>query len=153
VDETVAATLRFPGERLAQFTCSFGAESMSSLRVAGTRGDLLMDPAYGFQGKRVMYTTVGGKTSEQTFKERDQFAPQLLYFSDCILNNKEIEPSGLEGLADVRIIRALHRSAEEGRPVKLGPFEPKSRPSMDQVIKSPGPYSPKMVHASDPSGE
>jgi len=34
----------------------------------------------------------------------DQFAPELLYFSECIQKNRQPEPSGWEGLADVRII-------------------------------------------------
>jgi len=52
----------------------------------------------------------------------------------------------------VRIIRALHRSAEDGRPVRLAPFERKARPSMDQVVKGPAPTKPSLVHAEPPSG-
>lgn len=153
VDESVAASLKYSNGKLAQFVCSFGASAVQSLRVVGTEGDVFMDPAYGFQGKRTTYTTLGGKTTEQTFKERDQFAPQLTYFSDCVLNDRAPEPSGQEGLADVRIIRALHRSAEQGQPVRLDPFEREARPSHDQVIKAAGPYKPTLVKAADPSGK
>lgn len=153
VDETVAATIRFPGDCLAQFVCSFGAAAASSIRVGGTEGDIRMDPAYGFQGERKLITTLGGKTTEQKFKQRDQFAPQLLYFSDCILNNREPEPSGQEGLADVRIIRAMHRAAEEGRVQRLEPFSKATRPSMAQVFKIRAPKQPALIHAEDPSGK
>jgi hypothetical protein len=34
----------------------------------------------------------------------DQFGPQLVYFSNCILRDIAPESSGNEGLADVRII-------------------------------------------------
>jgi glucose-fructose oxidoreductase len=32
---------------------------------------------------------------------------EIEYFSDCLLNNKQPEPTGQEDLADVRIIQAL----------------------------------------------
>ena len=48
--------------------------------------------------------TVNGKTTRKRIGKRDQFAPELLYFSDCILKDREPEPSGEEGLQDVRIV-------------------------------------------------
>ena len=51
VDEMVAATLRFPGERLAEFVVSFGASDVSSYRVVGTKGDLLVEPAYDYAAR------------------------------------------------------------------------------------------------------
>jgi TonB family protein len=62
-----------------------------------------------------LYVTVKGKTRKQTFRKRDQFAPELEYFSSCILNNQAPEPSGTEGIADVRIIEApIARQNAEG---------------------------------------
>ena len=46
-------------------------------------------------------------------------APELMHFSDCVMTGRDPQPSGREGLADVRIIRALYRSARTGRPVRL----------------------------------
>lgn len=63
--------------------------------------------------------TVDGKTTRKRIGKRDQFAPALLYFSDCILKNRQPEPSGEEGMQDVRIIQALHASAKTGRFVKI----------------------------------
>ncbi len=63
------------------------------------------------------------------FRKRDQFAAELIYFSDCILKGKEPEPSGLEGLADVRIVRAAYESARAGRVVRLPQFPAKQRPT------------------------
>jgi predicted dehydrogenase len=65
---------------------------------------------------------VGGKTRESRFARRDQFGPELVHFSDCVLQGRTPEPSGREGLADVRIIRALLKSADSGRRVKLSPL-------------------------------
>ena len=63
--------------------------------------------------------TIDGKTTRKAIGKRDQFAPELLYFSDCILKDREPEPSGEEGLQDVRIVQALYESARSGRPVAL----------------------------------
>ena len=49
----------------------------------------------------------------------DQFAAELSYFSTCILHDREPEPSGVQGLQDVRLVEAIYRSARDGRPVTL----------------------------------
>lgn len=153
VGMTYSAVLRFPNDRLAAFTTSFGAAKAAWYQVVGTEGDLRMDPAYPFQGSISSYLTIDGKTKESTYKERDQFAAQLLYFSDCILEGEDPEPSGLEGLIDVRIIRAVLESARHGgRPVAIEPIEKADRPGLDQVISPRAPWRPReFVEASDPS--
>jgi glucose-fructose oxidoreductase len=87
-----SAILRFPNDRLAIFTSSFGAADVASYRVVGTKGDVRLEQAYEYVYPIDLYTTVNGKTRKQTFAKRDQFAPELIYFSDCILNNKRPEP-------------------------------------------------------------
>jgi hypothetical protein len=62
-------------------------------------------------------------------------APSLSTSVSRIIEDKDPEPSGLEGLADVRIIRALNRSARIGEPVKLGDFEKSARPGPEQEIR------------------
>ena len=153
IEEMASAVLRFPGDRLAAFTCSFSTAPVSTYRIVGSKGDLRLDPAYDFVGDLKHYLTIEGKTKETKFSSRDQFAPQLLYFSDCVLNDKEPEPSGEEGLADVRIIRALYRSAQSGQPVRLEPFERQHWPTPDQEIEQPPVKKPKLVNASSPSGK
>jgi predicted dehydrogenase len=151
VEESVAATLTFPGDRLATFAASFGAADVSSYRVVGSDGDLMMDPAYEYAGEITQTVTVKGRTREKRFPKRDQFAPELVTFSDCVLTGAEPEPSGREGLADVRVIRALYQSAESGRPVNLAPFEKAVRPTAEQAIRKPGVRKPQLVNAQSPS--
>ena len=62
VEESVSAVLRFPGDRIATFAASFGAADVSTYRVVGTRGDVLMDPAYEYAGEITQTVTVGGST-------------------------------------------------------------------------------------------
>jgi hypothetical protein len=67
------------------------------------------------------------------------------------LNNKDPEPNGEEGLADVRIIRAMFKAAETGTTLKLDDFTRSERPSLSQAIDKPPVTPPKLVHAEDPS--
>jgi predicted dehydrogenase len=153
VEESVSAILRFPNERTASFTASFGAAKVSEYRLAGTKGDLAVEPAYDYaRPLKHRLTLDGGETRERRFAKRDQFAPELLYFSDCVLQNGTPEPGGDEGLADVRVIRALYRSAESGRPVELAPFAKRARPSLEQEIRRPPIEKPEVIHAAAPSG-
>jgi glucose-fructose oxidoreductase len=152
VEETIAAVLRFPGERLAAFTCSFGAADVSEYRVVGTKGDLALEPAYEYAMALQHRLTLDGERKERRFAKRDQFAPELLYFSDCVLKNHQPEPGADEGLADVRIIEALYRSARIGQPVELGPYEKRERPSLEQEIRRPPIEKPRTVHTQAPSG-
>lgn len=152
VEESVSAVLRFPNERLAAFGCSFGAAKVSEYRLAGTKGDLALEPAYDYAQPLKHRLTLDGEMRERRFAKRDQFAPELLYFSDCVLQNRDPEPSAEEGLADVRIIRALYRSAQSGRPVELAPFQRRERPSLEQEIRRPPIEKPEVVRAQAPSG-
>ena len=151
VEEMASAILRFPDERLATFVCSFGASDVLQYRVVGTKGDVQLDPAYEYAMALEQKVTIDGKSSEKTFPKRDQFAPELLYFSDCILKNREPEPSGWEGLADVRIIQALYRSARTGRPVRVAPIEKSVRPTMRQEIRRPPVKKPREVKVKAPT--
>jgi predicted dehydrogenase len=152
VEESVSAILRFPNERMASFTCSFGAGKVSAYRLVGTKGDLQLDPAYEYAGALRHQLTIDGEPRERRFAKRDQFAPELLYFSDCVLKNHDPEPSATEGLADVRVIQALYRAAESGRPVELPAFEKRERPGLEQEIRRPPIEKPAVVHAQAPSG-
>lgn len=151
IDEMTGATMRFPDGRLATFASSFGAADVASYRILGTRGDLHVEQAYEYIMPVSHYLTVDGKTRKRTFPKRDQFAPELIYFSDCIKNDKTPEPSGTEGLADVRIIEALYRSAKVKRSVKLSRVKRTRRPTLKQAIRRPAVSKPPLVHVESAS--
>jgi predicted dehydrogenase len=151
VDESTAAIMRFDGERVATFVTSFNAADVSSYRIVGTKGQLHVEPAYEYAEGLAYTLTSNGKTTRKRTGRRDQFAPQLLYFSDCILNDRTPEPGGDEGLQDVRIVQALYESAETGKAVQIPPFEPARRPSEQQRIERPPVRKPVQVRAKSPS--
>jgi glucose-fructose oxidoreductase len=148
----VAATLRFPGGRLATFCVSFGADKTSEYRITGTRGSLRADPAYELASGLKLHITRGGRKKTLSYRKRDQFAPELLHFSGCVLDNRDPEPAGSEGLADVRVIRALYRSAERGRAVSLRPRRGRRTPTRRHEMTRPPVRMPRLVRAAPPSG-
>lgn len=153
VAEMSSAVMRFPNDRLAVFTCSFGATDRDTYEVIGTKGVLKMDPGFAMSQDIKCEISVGEKTRKTTYKRRDQFGPELVYFSDCILNNKQPEPGGVEGLTDVRIIAALQESAAIGHPVTISSDQPEvtRRPTLDQEIQKPAVEEPSLVRAAAPS--
>ena len=153
VEEMTSVVMRFPEERHATFTCSFGAVDIGRYALIGTKGVLRADPAYEYAMAIKHQLTVGEKTKTHTFPKRDQFAAQLVYFSDCVLKDKEPEPSGLEGLADVRIVEAIYESARMKRAIHIPELHGKKRPSLSQEIHRAAHGKPRIIHAKPPSRE
>lgn len=137
IDEMTSALLRFPGERLASFTASFGADSLAVYEVLGTKGHLRAENAYSYKTDIELQVKIEGKEQTRRHPRTDQFAAELVYFSDCILRNQEPEPSGIEGLMDVHIVRSLYESARTGAPVKLRKWSRARRPGPRQRIARP----------------
>jgi glucose-fructose oxidoreductase len=145
IDESTGALLRFDGERVAAFVTSFAASDVASYRIVGSKGQLHVDPAYEYAEGLAYELTVDGRTTRKRIGKRDQFAPELLYFSDCIRKNREPEPSGEEGMQDVRIVEALYESAETGKAITIPPFKSRKRPTGRQRITRPGIAKPEEV--------
>ena len=101
-----------------------------------------------------MYVTrEGGTEREKGFGQHDQFGDKLVYFSQCILQNREPEPGGLEGLADVRVVEAMLKSMRPGQAAKLEPFDVPARPNESQKFALPKVKAAKVVEAESPSGK
>ncbi|HEY2370039.1 MAG TPA: Gfo/Idh/MocA family oxidoreductase [Polyangiaceae bacterium] len=111
VDEMTSVVMRFPDDRIAQFIVSHGAPVVSRLHVIGTKGDV------------------------ELVSRMDPFAPEIVRFSRCIIDGSTPEPSGQEGLADVRVIEAIVRSAATREVVHVEAAERTSRQSR--------PYEPR----------
>lgn len=151
VDDTTTVLLRFPENRLAHFCVSNSVAGVSSYRIAGDQGDLRLEPSYEYSEGNTHYLTLDGKTTKNSFAKSDQFAPEIIYFSKCILEGRIPEPSVEEGICDIRVVEAILKSAESGKPVSLPPYQRSERPSPDQRIKKPAISKPKTVNAPGPS--
>ena len=146
VEESFAAVLRFPGERLATFNCSFGAADVSTYQVVGTRGSITLDPAYDYALSLEMKVKSDDKVEHVKTPKRDQFAPELIHFAQCVINDETPNPDGREGLMDLRIIDALRQSAKTKQTICLPEPELVDRPDASLVIEKPGVPKPKLVN-------
>jgi glucose-fructose oxidoreductase len=137
IDEAYSVAMRFPRERIAQFTCSFGAHDRSTYQVIGTEGYLTLDNAYDYDTEMKLVVEGKGIRRERTFTKRDQIAAEIEYFARCVRDDLEPEPSGWEGLADIRIVQAIQSSARFGRAVSVEPIPRPRRPELAQAIAMP----------------
>lgn len=155
VPEALAVTMKFPGDRLASFQVSFGAGESAALDVLGTKGRLHMEAAYEYVMPREITISLGEKKQKIRIGKSDQFAPELVYFSRCIRERRKPEPSGEEGLADVRVILAIEESLKKGKAISLGRLPSslanKKRPDLGQWIQRPAVRKPKTVHVKSAS--
>lgn len=150
-DDTVAVTLRFPGNRLAQFVLSYWGNALDTYTVVGTKGSVEVNPGYMY-GKPLEHTvTLGESKSHESFKDTDHFGGELRYFSDCILNGKEPEPDGEEGFADVRVLEGIVRALQAKSAVTLEPFTRTKRiDTKAQAETLRAQKSPELVNTSNP---
>jgi predicted dehydrogenase len=153
VPEITSATLKFPGERIAQFVCGFGESNVNYYRITGSTASIRMEPAYTHEGPIIRYVSKEGTAEEAKFKARDQIGPEIVYFSKCILENRPPEPSGDEGVIDLEIIEAIDRSAQERRPVAVELSSRLRRPTGDQEMQKPRVSKPELVNAVPPEPE
>lgn len=155
VEEMTAVTLRFPGERLAQFVCSFGMFDVSQFQVWGAKGALKVEQAFEMVGAKRLVIEEGGNKNpvKRRFGNRDQFAPLLLEFSDAIKKGRDPFPDGEEGIADIRVIEAIYRSIANASPAKVerGGGETGDALAKRRGMKVPPHPKPELVRAEGPS--
>lgn len=153
VDELVSCIMKFPEGRLATFSVSFGAFASADYDLIGTKGRVRLEKGYQYAKSMTLKIYEEKKIISKKYPKKDQFAPELIYFSDCIQKKKKPEPSGEEGLADVKIIEALLLSIDLGAPITLDEINKKSRPSENQKITRPSFARPRLFNAIGPGGE
>jgi glucose-fructose oxidoreductase len=150
IDEMTSGMMKFDGDRLATFTTSFNANGVSDFRVVGTEGNIHAEPAYEYAEALGYTLTVGENVRHKKGRRRDQFAAEIAYFSDCIMNDKDPEPSAQEGCFDVGVVSALYQSAESGRPVEIAQVGPEEMPVSAQGQSMPPVREPALVAVEKP---
>ena len=150
-DDTVAVTLRFPNNRLAQFVVSYAANTMDSFFAVGTNGSIAMQPCYMYGKPLEQSVRIGQDESTQSFKNTDHFGGEMKYFSDCILQDRQPEPDVEEGYADVRVIEGIVKALETKACVQLEPFVRSKRiDTKAQLQTLRAVKSPEFIKADNP---
>ena len=114
-DETTLFQLEFPSGALANCATSLGM-NMNYLHVTAEKGWYKLEPFQSYSGVR-------GVTSKDTLLDKQIANEQATQMDDdalAILNSTPMLVPGEEGLRDIRVVEAIHRSATEGRRVVIG---------------------------------
>ncbi|MBV9391921.1 MAG: Gfo/Idh/MocA family oxidoreductase [Verrucomicrobia bacterium] len=151
-DDSIAVTLRFPGNRLAQFNLSYYGGPVNNFVALGSKGSVMLDPAYMF-GQPVEQTVSEGQNkTKKSFKNTDHFGGEMKYFSNCILNDTEPEPDGEEGFADVRVLEGVLEALKSAAPIKLPSFSRTKRINTEQQkMELRAVSTPDLINTSNPA--
>jgi len=114
IEENMVWTMKFPSGAVASCATSYGASLGPYFRIAGSKGTLLSDPAWNYDGMKMTVRLQGQPPTEVTNPERHpaQFVREADHFAECILQNKELKTPGEEGMRDVKHIAELYRVAK-----------------------------------------
>lgn len=124
VPESVSFVMKYPSGAIAHCDCSFGMSESRFYRVQGTQGYLEMDPAFSYRGLRLFTRQTDAETGSANLQEhhlraKNHFSEEMDHFSNVILNGGECKTPGEMGLADMRILEAIHLSIAQGQPVRI----------------------------------
>jgi glucose-fructose oxidoreductase len=114
VEETVAFDLEFPGGVTASCETSFG-KNMNELKVTCTKGWYELSPFQSYSGVQGV-TSSGIKLSAALPNEQ---ARQMDDDALAIINNTPVLVPGEEGMKDIRVVEAIHRSASTNKKIPI----------------------------------
>ena len=127
VEENLTWNMTFPSGLVASCATTYGANMPGYIRIHGSKGTLNVDN-FNYQDIHLtarINAAVKGQPAQLTddmsqYKDPAQFVAESDYFSKCILDGTKPEPSGEEGLRDMRIMMKIYESAKNaGAPIKL----------------------------------
>ncbi len=113
VDDQLVGSLRFPNGLIAQIDCSLTMERRMNYQVAGTLGWITVPQAFLPGTAPVAFTemSAAGETTHEV-AGADQYRLMVEHFADCILTRQPLRYPPQEGMANMRVIEALYRSAK-----------------------------------------
>jgi predicted dehydrogenase len=118
VDVLFAATMRFPGDVLAQFECGFVLPDRDELDVVGTEGSLFLDDPWHARTPVIELRRDDG-VEEIVLKPADSYRLELENLGDAIAGRAEPLLGRADAVGQARTIDALYRSAAARAPVAL----------------------------------
>lgn len=115
LDETAVAVLEFPGGVMADIKTSFG-ENINFMNIDCQKGSINMMPYSEYSGVKG-HSPLG--EIYHPYEVPWQQARQMDDDAKSIKLGKPVLVPGEEGLRDIRIVEAIHKSANTGQPVNL----------------------------------
>ena len=122
IEESLAWTMEMSSGVLANCATSYTTRLPGHIKVIGSRGSVLVDTAYTYQGLHLdahLDDPDGNSGTDihedSTGKAPFQFQIEAEDFAQCILQNKESRTPGEEGLKDLEAIEKIYSAA--GHPI------------------------------------
>ncbi|WP_135667559.1 D-xylose 1-dehydrogenase Gfo6 [Halorhabdus rudnickae] len=119
VEEQVAVRATFEGDVPVLFTANHNAYHDSFLRVTGTDGQVIIDPAFFEREDRGLEIRRDGERIDIDVSQVHQLEEEFAYFAECLLSGRDPGPDGEHGCLDMRAIDAIYESAETGETVPV----------------------------------
>jgi glucose-fructose oxidoreductase len=117
VEDRIDFMLRFPSGIIANCVSSYSSNH-NGYRVIGRDGYIDLEPATSYEGQKMLIRK-DNRTVPQTPPAANQFVGQLDHMSECVRAGRRPIVAGEEGVADLRVIEAIYRSAREGRTIAM----------------------------------
>ena len=121
VDMTFGGMLMFSEGRLGVFSSSFRTALDWGVEIAGTQGRILVPSPWKPDGRLASFMVeANGKNETVLIKDgRGIYHCEVDHFSRCVLEGRPLALPPEEGLKNMRVIEALHRSARRGQVVRI----------------------------------
>lgn len=119
VDEHVAFQLAFPGGATASCTASYRGQQDDRLRLIGTEGQVLVEPAFNAGVNPTLTVERGDERVEYTGPFVNEVAEEFDYFAHCLLTDSKPGPDGRDSVVDMTVVEGVYESAETGTRVEL----------------------------------
>jgi xylose dehydrogenase (NAD/NADP) len=120
-DQHASFQLEFPDNVFGAYTASQSAYQSSHLRVTGTEGELLLEPAfYPWTDRELRLSTPEGSMAIE-FEQVNQMLEEFEYFADCVRDGRAPDADGQHGLVDMYTMDAIYEAAATGERVAIDP--------------------------------
>jgi predicted dehydrogenase len=116
VDAQMAGMLRFAGGVTAQFDSALTMERRECLHIAGTDGHLEVPRVFIPGTVDVTVEEFHGREGERSHAVAgtNEYTEMVEHFAQCVLTGEEVRYPIAEASANMRVIDALYRSANNG---------------------------------------
>lgn len=112
VEEGISFRLQFPSGLVVHGSSSYGAVLSSFIFIQGSKGWLSLSPAFPFDEERRLTGKINGRWLEKKFKIIDEFALEIDVFAEAIQKQQTVEPDGVQGLRDMKILHAIYEATK-----------------------------------------
>lgn len=120
VDMTLTGLLQFSGDRTGVVECSFDEPYRCEYEIVGSKGRIRVADGFVRTPVETGFDILRGDQIERvTIAPAHVYRLQAEYFADCVLHSRPIGHPAEDGLANMRVLTALLRSADEERAVPV----------------------------------